>query len=64
MVSKVVDYVSKNLGEKDIVTCDVNLNIQFPVTLQLTQKKLFTNINQSSVTLSGLLLGSVTVLSI
>jgi len=64
VVSKVVDYVSKNLGEKDIVTCDVNLNIQFPVTLQLTQKKLFTNINQSSVTLSGLLLGSVTVLSI
>jgi len=62
-VAKVTDYVSKNLGEKDIVTCVVNLSVDFPVQLRLTPKELFTKINQSSFTFRGCLMGSATVLS-
>jgi SAM-dependent MidA family methyltransferase len=63
-VSKVIEYVSKNLGEKDIMTCQVNLSINFPVSLQLTPKKLHTKINRSSFIFSGCLMGSATVLSV
>ncbi len=63
-VGKITDYVSKNLGEKDIVTCEVNLCMEFPVSLRLTPKKLSTQINLSSFTFSGCLMGSATVLSI
>lgn len=63
-VSKVTEYVSKNLGESDFMTCLVNLSIKFPVSLQLTPKKLQMKVDKSSFTFSGCLMGSATVLSI
>ena len=63
-VSRVTEYVSKNLGESGFMTCLVNLSIKFPVSLQLTPKKLQMQVDKSSFTFSGCLMGSVTVLSI
>lgn len=63
-VSKVTEYVSKNLGESGFMTCLVNLSIKFPVSLQLTPKKLQMKVDKSSFTFSGCLMGSATVLSI
>lgn len=63
-VSFVTDYVSSKLGERDIVTCQVNLKVEFPVSLRLTPTALSTKISLSSYTLIGCLMGSATVLSI
>jgi hypothetical protein len=63
-VSKVTEYVSNNIGESGFMTCLVNLSIKFPVSLQLTPKKLQMKVDKSSFTFSGCLMGSASVLRI
>jgi len=63
-VSKVMEYVAKNFGKNRFMTCQVNLSVRFPVSLQLTPAKLQMKVDESSITLSGCLMGSATVLSV
>jgi len=63
-IEKVLKYVSDNLGEKDVLTCQVKLKITYPVSLKLSPTKLTTQIMKSRFTMSGCLLGSATVIKI
>jgi len=60
-VDGVRDHVRKHLGKGPITTCELNLEIQFPVPLKLTPMKLETRPGASRVSFSGCLMGSATV---
>lgn len=64
MVDKVVKYVSDNLGQENITTCQVSLKIAYPLQLALTPTKLEARIGQSRFMAKGCLMGNATVVKI
>jgi hypothetical protein len=60
-VDMVRDHVRERLGDGPITTCELNLEIQFPLPLKLTPMKLETRPGASVLSFSGCLMGSATV---
>lgn len=63
-VSSVIDYVEKNIGASDFLLCEVSLSMVHPIQLKLSPAKLETKIRNTSLMLSGNMMGSVTVLKL
>jgi hypothetical protein len=61
-VDSLQKFVREHLGEGPITTCELNLEIQFPVPLKLTPMKLETRPGASRFAFSGCLMGSAIVL--
>lgn len=63
-VTRVREYIMRNLDTRSICTCELNLEIQFPVPLKLTPTKLETRPGASMLTVSGCLMGNSSVLQL
>jgi len=63
-VVAVTGYVSKNFGMNEFMLCEVGLSIVHPISLKLSPLKLETKVSNTSLMLSGNMMGSATVLKL
>lgn len=63
-VTRLREFLLEKLVSESICTCELNLEIEYPVPLKLSPTKLTMNLGQSLMHFSGCLMGNVSVLKL